>query len=125
MVFAFLLAVLSLKPSPILSIPTAEAASISYSTTTLEAFASSTAADYGLDRAHFLAVISCESGWNPDAIGDHGTSIGIAQLHFPPQEWGVSTSTALDPYAAIGIMAQAWAKGEQTKWSCWRDLFGA
>src|SRR5690242_5237369 len=96
--------------SPVL-VQHAEAASITFSTSTLQAFASSTAAAAGLDPVRFQAVINCESGWNPDAIGDDGTSIGIAQVHYPSRDWRISTSTALNPFQAISVMADAWGRG--------------
>ena len=34
---------------------------------------------YGFPENKFKAIISCESGWNPDAVGDKGKSIGILQ----------------------------------------------
>jgi hypothetical protein len=97
----------------------AEAAPLDLSTSTLRAFAEETARTNGLDVQHFLATLQCESGFNYAAVGDKGTSIGIAQLHFPSRDWGISTSTALDPYASIQIMAEAWKRGEQVKWSCY------
>ena len=115
----FLLLLLQTPYDPsILTVPKVEAASTEFSTSTLQAYASSTATEYGLNVRRFLATIECESGWNPHAVGDAGTSIGLAQLHYPSRDWGISTSTALNPYESIDIMAAAWGRGEAWRWTC-------
>lgn len=88
----------------------------------IHTYASTTAQSFGLNPVLFAKVISCESNWNIDAIGDKGTSFGLAQLHNPETDWGISTTTALDPYASINIMAQAWSENKQERWSCYREL---
>lgn len=82
--------------------------------------ASTTAAQYGLNQALFVKVVQCESSFNPDAIGDGGTSFGIAQLHNPSTDWHIATSTALDARQALAIMAEAWVNHEQNRWSCYK-----
>ena len=88
------------------------------------ALADSYAKEYHLNQEHFEKVIGCESQWHADIVGDSGTSFGIAQLHYPTRDWGISTSTALDPDTSLKIMAQAWANGQASRWSCWRILYG-
>jgi len=112
--------------SPVLSTPIAEAATIqpqTLETSDLQNIALSDAQKYGLNADHFIKVINCESGFDPDIIGDHGTSIGIAQLHYPGL-WGISTSTAHDPRVSLEIMASAWKQNEESRWSCWTKLYG-
>jgi len=92
---------------------------LDYSTTTLRAYAAQVARDHDLDAARFVAVINCESSFRWDAVGDAGTSLGIVQLRFPERDWRVSSSTALDPYRAIEVMADAWTKGLENRWSCY------
>lgn len=99
----------------VLTIPTVEATELP----DLQTYASTTAELYGLDPQLFQDVLECESGFNPNAVGDHGTSWGIAQLHDPETDWQISTSTALDPYLSIRIMARMWARGEAGRWTCW------
>ena len=50
-----------------------------------------------------LAVISCESQWNPVAIGDHGQSHGLVQIHSPSHR-DISIEQANDPKFAIGYL---------------------
>lgn len=77
-----------------------------------------------LNADHLWHVVQCESGFNPEAIGDHGTSIGIAQLHYPDAYWGISTSSAENPEVALEIMGQAWEDGKAGLWSCYKQLYG-
>lgn len=101
-----------------------------HATTTqdLIALASSTSKKYGLNTTRFLKVIERESGWEICAKGDYvngvPTSYGLAQLHYPQKDWGVSKEEACDPYIALEIMAKAWTRGEQMRWSAWRELYG-
>lgn len=91
--------------------------------TELIAIATDEAKSHHLNVEHFLKTIECESAWDVNAVGDRGTSIGLAQLHFPGN-WEISTSSAKDPYIALSIMAQAWEDNRYAEWSCWRNLFG-
>ena len=87
-------------------------------------------AEYVAEKHHlnvyrFLKTIECESKWDTHAIGDHGTSFGLAQLHYPMRDWGVTKEDAQVPEIALEIMAKAWERGEQRRWSCWTSLFGS
>lgn len=90
----------------------------------LRAYASSIAQAHGLNVNRFLNVIQCESHWNPNAVGDQGTSFGLAQLHNPVSDWGITSTQAKNPEVALPIMAKAWEDGKQRKWSCWTILYG-
>lgn len=85
----------------------------------LKTIAATTAVHYGLNTKNFLAVVQCESKWNPNAIGDHGTSFGLVQLHNPEIDWGITREQAQDPALALEIMAKAWHRGEARRWSCY------
>lgn len=87
---------------------------------TNEQLAQAIAHEYGLNEALFVKVVKCESHFDENAIGDHGTSFGIAQLHNPYSDWGIATTVALDPVASLHIMAKAWVRGEQGRWSCYK-----
>jgi soluble lytic murein transglycosylase-like protein len=76
---------------------------------------------YDLDYALFRAVIACESGFKPHAVGDGGTSFGLAQIHLPAHAH-VSKEEATDPDFALRFMAQAWAAGYHEWWTCYRML---
>lgn len=75
----------------------------------------------GFDREVADAVITCESGWNPGAIGDSGKSWGLWQIHQPAHNLG---SASFDPYQstlyAIGLLRSNRSWGH---WSCHRKLF--
>ena len=81
------------------------------------------ATQYGLSVPRFLATIRCESGWNPKAKGDYRkgkpTSFGLTQLHNPEKDWGLTVEQAEDPVIALEVMAKAWKRNEQWRWSCY------
>ena len=56
-----------------------------------------------LDVTTILKVIDCESRFNPQAIGDHGTSIGVAQIHLPAHP-DITLEQAMDPIWSINWM---------------------
>lgn len=127
----FLIAVLLHIPkdTTVLTVPKAEAATIgqAYSTSTLRAYALMQARDYRISAKQFIGTLQCESAFKWNAVGDHGTSIGIAQFHYPQGNWGESTSSAMNPYKSIDMAAQLFAQGNKTKahWTCWRILYGS
>lgn len=67
-----------------------------------------------------MATIECESGFNPKAIGDHGTSFGIVQIHLPAHP-SVTKAQALNPVWALEWAAEQWQAGHASAWSCYRD----
>lgn len=93
---------------------------VDYSTTTLKAFALKTAAERGLNKEHFLATLSCESGFGYDAVGDDGLSTGIAQINRGPDAHPeVTYKQAINPYWSIQWMAKEWLAGRAWQWTCW------
>ena len=66
-------------------------------------------------------VINCESEYNPEAVGDHGHSLGLVQIHnfYHPE---ITRAQALDPEFAIDFLATNLAKGKGKLWSCYRIL---
>ncbi len=94
----------------------------------LQALAKEAAIKHGLNVSRFLAVIECESSWDTNAKGDYRkgepTSFGLAQLHYPTRDWGIATSSAYVPEIALTLMAEAWVKNKQHKWSCYNILYG-
>lgn len=69
-----------------------------------------------------MEVISCESSFNPNAIGDSGKSYGLSQIHTPSHP-DITKEQALDPDFAIEYMAVQFSKGNQWMWSCYNKLF--
>lgn len=70
-----------------------------------------------LNVGEFLATIECESRFNASAIGDHGNSYGIVQIHLPSHS--VTKEQALNPFFALNWMANQWSIGNKKIWSCW------
>lgn len=60
-------------------------------------------------RAAMLMGSSLESNWNPNAVGDHGTSFGPFQIHITVHP--VSASQAKDPDFAAKYMLPAYVAG--------------
>lgn len=111
----------------LLKIPVAEAAQtpivevVSLTTREeMEAYIRGEYPDYAQDM---IRVIGCESQWDTHAKGDFRngipTSFGLAQLHHPEKDWGLSIEEAFTPKIAIDTMAQAFKRGEQARWSCY------
>lgn len=70
----------------------------------LISFATETAQRYGIRPELLVGLIESESGFDPEAVGDGGKAVGIAQFH--PQtaeEYGVSDRN--DPYQSIDAAA--------------------
>lgn len=67
-----------------------------------------------------LYVISCESGWNPTAVGDGGSSHGLVQIHEPSHP-DISRETAQDPRWAINYLVSELKQGNGRQWTCYRN----
>lgn len=91
--------------------------------TTPRQIAIQTAKEHHLNVGRFLAVIECESQWNERARGDYKngqpTSFGLAQLHYPERDWGITIEQAYDPKISLEIMATSWENGDASRWSCY------
>lgn len=75
-------------------------------------------AEYPKRAERMIEVIDCESDFNPEAVGDNGTSFGLAQIHRPahPQ---YSLENIKDPKWAIDFMNEQWEAGRERMWSCY------
>lgn len=82
------------------------------------------AAHYGIPAQPLLDTLECESGYDPAAMGDHGTSLGVAQIHLPAHP-DITKEEALNPFFAIDYAAQQFAAGHQMLWSCFKKTHGA
>lgn len=79
------------------------------------------AAKYGADGDMMAKTLWCESGYNPDAVGDGGTSFGVAQIHLPSHQT-ITQEQALNPEWAIDWTAREFAAGRARQWTCFRLL---
>ncbi len=66
----------------------------------------------GVDPQMVLGIAKAESGLNPQAIGDHGTSHGLFQIHLPAHK-DITKEQAEDP-----IFATQWSINEMKKNGC-------
>lgn len=123
MAVSFLLYLLMLPASANLGISIAEAAPLDYSIPALQAFASTTATQDGLNVNRFLATINCESGWEWDATSTTG-DYGIAQWNLRSHPDFTKTQ-ALDPYWSIREMGLYWQDGLQKSWVCYHLIVGS
>ena len=71
------------------------------------AIVASTAKSYGIPTWLALDIAQMESGMNPKAVGDHGTSFGLFQLHKGGQLGNLSRQQAFNPAtnASVGLSA--------------------
>ena len=107
--------------APVLA-QTATSTSLIYSTTTAPVIIAQYASDYGIAVQPLVDTLDCESDFNSNAIGDHGTSYGVAQIHLAAHP-EVTKSEALDPLWSIKWAAQEFAAGNADLWSCYKRLY--
>ena len=81
------------------------------------------ASQYSVSAPKMLATMKCESSFNPKAIGDHGTSYGLSQIHLPahPQ---ITKTEAQDPVFAVEFMAKEFSQHHENIWSCYQEIYG-
>lgn len=80
------------------------------------------AVKYGVPAQPIIDTLRCESRFNSDIVGDHGTSYGVAQIHLPAHQ-DVTKEEALNPFFAIDWTAQQFKAGNAHIWSCYRLLY--
>lgn len=71
---------------------------------------------YSVDPALMRGIIKRESNFNQYAVGDHGTSVGLVQIHLPAHT-NVSRAEAESPVFAINFLADQLSKGNCKIWS--------
>lgn len=86
------------------------------SASTTEALIEFDAAFYNVSPALMRGIVKRESGFNQYAVGDHGTSIGLVQIHLPAHE-DISRAQAENPVFAINFLAEQLSKGNCKIWS--------
>lgn len=92
-----------------------------YSTTIASVIIEAYAVRYGIPAAPLIATLACESNFNSDAVGDKGTSYGVAQIHLPAHP-DITKEQALDPFWAIDWTARQFKAGKANMWSCYKQI---
>ncbi len=77
---------------------------------------------FGADAVMLWTILWCESRFDYNAIGDHGTSFGIAQIHLPAHP-EITKEQAFDPLFSIYFLAKEVARGRAWQWTCWSIHF--
>ena len=67
------------------------------------------------------AIAKCESNYQFSAVGDHGNSYGIFQIHLPSHK-RVTKEQAKDPYFSLMWAIEKYYDGELNIWTCARIL---
>jgi hypothetical protein len=93
---------------------------IEYGSSTAELIIGAYAYEEGVSFRDLYDTLLCESGLRANAIGDGGTSLGIAQIHLSSHP-DISKAEALDPYFSIHWAARQFALGRQSMWTCARE----
>lgn len=112
---------MSLGFYPATSALAAEIQPVVYSTSTAQVIIEAYAVKYGVDSHSLTSTLACESGYNADAVGDKGTSFGVAQIHLSAHP-EVSREQALDPLWSIDWAAKMFAAGRASMWTCYNML---
>nr|AKH47984.1 hypothetical protein [uncultured marine virus] len=77
---------------------------------------------YGVSEEVMHTVINCESGYNPDAVGDGGQSFGLVQIHNPSHP-NIEIEKSLDSAFAVDFLARNLSEGRGYLWTCWRKHY--
>jgi len=78
---------------------------------------------YGVNRKYCECILTIESGGNPEAIGDRGAAVGVAQYHLKTylgdaQRVGLPVQDdRKNPDKSILAMSAALSRGEDSKWT--------
>lgn len=76
---------------------------------------------YGVAETTLKKVISCESSFNENAVGDFGNSFGLVQIHLPSHPY-ITKVQALNKEFAIDFLAKNLSLGKGKMWTCYRNL---
>lgn len=79
---------------------------------------------YQVNPALIRGIVARESAFNQYAVGDHGTSIGLVQIHLPAHPT-ISRAEAESPVFSINYLAEALSKGQGKQWSTYKSALAA
>lgn len=66
-------------------------------------------------------IVWCESSWNKQAVGDHGTSLGLWQIHLPAHPT-VTRECSFDATCSTLYSIKLYEQSGWHPWSCYRKL---
>jgi len=82
---------------------------------------------YDVNKDLMTRVAICESGLNPLAVGDNGTSLGLFQYKQRTFDWFSDMSgirgDIWDEDTQIELTAWAFSQGLQHHWSCYKNHY--
>ena len=97
-----------MSPTAVLELP--------ISSSTINSLITFDSALYNVSEPLMRGIVKRESNFNQYAVGDHGTSIGLVQIHLPAHK-DISRAEAENPIFAINYLASELAKGHCSIWS--------
>ena len=74
---------------------------------------------YKVSETTLNNVVKCESGYNPQAVGDNGTSHGLVQIHLPAHPY-ISDAEAHNVEFSLDFLARMIKAGRGAMWTCFR-----
>lgn len=76
---------------------------------------------YSVPQTVLKKVIHCESLNDPKAVGDHGTSFGLVQIHLSAHP-EIKKEEALDAEFSVNYLAKSLSTGKGKQWTCYKML---
>lgn len=92
---------------------------INYTTNQIESLVNVYADKYDVPRSTMQKVVSHESSYVWDTVGDNGTSFGVAQIHLPDHS-DITKKQAMDPNYSLDWMAKNIKAGKGQMWTGYR-----
>jgi hypothetical protein len=71
---------------------------------------------YGVSTDTMDYIVSHESGYGEYQVGDHGTSLGLVQIHLPAHP-NITAQEAYNPFYALNFLALSLRQGRCSMWS--------
>jgi soluble lytic murein transglycosylase-like protein len=77
---------------------------------------------YKISEEVMNVVIRCESGYDPNALGDGGESRGLTQINKPAHP-NISDEQAFDIEFSLNFLAENLSKGNGKMWTCYKKFY--
>jgi len=89
------------------------------SSSTIESLIDFDSMFYNVNPSLVRGIVKRESNFNQYAVGDHGTSFGLVQLHDIASK-GITLTEAYSPIYAINYLTSQLAAGRGSQWSTYK-----